>query len=208
MFVITADQVDSRHRADLAPATVADLDARWHDRLVLPVDRTAGDEIQLMPIDGTAMIEIVLHLSRDEAWSVGGGIGAVTAPLPANTREATGPAFVDARDAVDAAKKRETRFALRGAGTELESLVDLVLLLRARRSTAGWQLYDLMVEGMTQTDAATRLGITPQAASKRARAANIKAEFAATATLADLLDSANRTAPAPTTINTTPEVAS
>lgn len=206
MFVITADQVDSRHRADLAPATVADLDARWQDRLVLPVDRTAGDEIQLMPIDGTAMIEIVLHLSRDEAWSVGGGIGSVTEPLPANTREATGPAFVDARDAVDAAKKRETRFALRGAGAELESLVDLVLMLRARRSIAGWQLYDLMVEGMTQTDAATRLGITPQAASKRARAANIRAEFAATATLGDLLDSANRTAP--TTINTTPEVAS
>jgi len=188
MFVITADQVDSRHRLDIASTAVSELNERWRPRLVLPVDRTAGDEIQLMPVDGATMLEIVLHLTRTDAWSVGCAIGAVATPLPENTREATGPAFIDARDAVDAAKKRDTRFALRGPGAELEPLIDLVLLLRGRRSPEGWELYDRLVDGMTQTDAAAALGITPQAASKRTRAASIRAELAATVTLASLLD--------------------
>jgi len=198
MFVITADQVDSRHRLDLASAAVLELNERWRPRLLLPVDRTAGDEIQLMPVDGATMLEIVLHLTRSAAWSVGCAIGAVTTPLPENTREASGPAFIDARDAVDAAKKRDTRFAFRGPGTELEPLIDLVLLLRARRSPAGWELYDRLVDGMTQTDAAAALGITPQAASKRTRAASIRAELAATVTLAALLDGVNDTETAAT----------
>jgi len=204
MFVITADQIDSRHRADLASAAALEVNERWHPRLVLPVDRTAGDEIQLMPTDGTTMLEIVLHLTRTDAWSVGCAIGSVTTPLPENTREASGPAFIDARDAVEAAKKRDTRFALRGPGAELEPLIDLVLLLRARRSPEGWELYDRLVDGMTQTDAAAALGITPQAASKRTRAASIRAELAATVTLAALLDGVNDAE----TIATTTEVAS
>ncbi|MBK4347642.1 DNA-binding protein [Lacisediminihabitans changchengi] len=193
MFVITADQVDSRHRDDIAAATVSEVNDRWGSRLVLSVDRTAGDEIQLMPVDGSTMLEIALHLTRDGAWSVGCAIGDVVFPLPHNTREATGQAFVDARDAVEAAKKRDTRFALRGPGTDLEPLIDLVLLLRARRSAEGWELYDRLVGGMTQSEAATALGITPQAASKRARAASIRPELAATTALAALLDAVEST---------------
>lgn len=204
MFVITADQVDSRHRADIASEAMLEITAGWRDRLVLPVDRTAGDEIQLMPVDGAAALEIVLHLTRRDAWSVGLALGSVLTPLPQNTREATGPAFIDARDAVEAAKKRDTRFALRGPGAELEPLIDLVLLLRARRSAEGWELYDRLIDGMTQTDAAAALGITPQAASKRTRAASIRAELAATVTLASLLDGVNDAETDPTT----PEVAS
>jgi transcriptional regulator with XRE-family HTH domain len=71
--------------------------------------------------------------------------------------------------------------------------VDLVLILRARRSAQGWELYDLLeAEGITQADAAARLGITPQAASKRAQAAQLRAERAAIGPLSQLFDELDR----------------
>jgi hypothetical protein len=70
-------------------------------------------------------------------------------------------------------------------------LVDLLLLLRSRRTREGWELFDLVAAGMTQADAAAELRITPQAASKRARAAGIRTELAAMPVLADLLASSD-----------------
>ncbi|WP_394768162.1 DNA-binding protein [Lacisediminihabitans sp.] len=193
MFVITADQVDSRNRPDIAEATIRELTAALRDGLLLPVDRTAGDEIQMLVGDARHALAAILSLSRDGQWSVGCGVGDVSTPLPANAREAGGPAFVAARAAVNDAKKRDTRFALRGThdgavdAGDAEALVDLLLHLRGRRSPEGWEIYDLMSTGSTQADAAKRLGITPQAASKRARAAAIRAELAAVAPLERVL---------------------
>jgi hypothetical protein len=185
MYVITADQVDSRHRDDIVDDEIGTLTARWASAFVLPVDRTAGDELQLMVRRGSDALAVILDLTRNGDWSVGCGIGSVTTPLPRHTREANGPAFIAARDAVESAKKRDTRFALRGeapadsAAADLEPVIDLLLFTRSRRSREGWELYDLMLPGRTQAEAAQILGITPQAASKRARAAAIRAEFAA-----------------------------
>lgn len=197
MFVITADQVDSRHRADIVDAVIARITERWGAVLPLPVDRTAGDEIQLMVRSGDDALAIVLELTRRGEWSVGSGFGTIATPLPANTREANGAAFVAARAAVDSAKRRDTRFALRGPdgdetlAADLEAIVDLVLAIRARRSEQGWQLYDLMSPGRTQAQAAHELGITPQAASKRARAATIRMELAAVPAIGRMLAAAD-----------------
>jgi hypothetical protein len=197
MFVITADQVDSRNRPDIAEATIRELTVALRDGLLLPVDRTAGDEIQMLVRDAHHALAAILSLSRDGQWSVGCGVGGVSTPLPANAREAGGPAFVAARATVNDAKKRDTRFALRGSrdvavgAGDAEALVDLLLHLRGRRSPEGWEIYDLMSAGSTQADAAKRLGITPQAASKRARAAAIRAELAAVAPLERVLSAAD-----------------
>jgi hypothetical protein len=197
VFVITADQVDSRHRADIVDPTIERITAGWGKALLLPVDRTAGDELQLIVAGGDPALEIVLELTRRGEWSVGCGIGEVATPLPKNTREAAGSAFIAARTAVEAAKKRESRFALRAEGeraaaaTDLESVVDLLLLTRARRSRQGWELYDIMGTEITQAEAAQRLGITQQAASKRARAAAIRAEQAAVPAIGRMLTAAN-----------------
>ena len=69
----------------------------------------------------------------------------------------------------------------------VEAIVDLLLLLRARRTDEGWELHDLLQQGLTQAQSAARLGITPQAASARALAADLKAEFAATPAVARLI---------------------
>ena len=183
MFAITADQVDSRRRPDIAAETMRSLEVMLGAGLVLPVDRTAGDEIQmLVAAPGTALTAI-LALTRHGQWSVGCGIGSVNLPLPANAREAGGDAFVAARAAVNEAKKRDTRFALRSTAAtdaaDAEAFVDLLLQLRARRSAEGWEMCDLLLAGNSQAEAAKLLGITPQAASKRARAAALRVEFAA-----------------------------
>jgi hypothetical protein len=157
---------------------------------VLPIERSAGDEIQLVTASPASAIDMVLHLTRTARWSAGLGVGEVS--LAANARESTGPAFVAARRAVDRAKKRPTHFALESEpdaplATHLESLVDLLLLLRQRRTKPGWQLHDLLADGRTQLDAARALGVTPQSVSERAITAGLRAEETATVALATML---------------------
>jgi hypothetical protein len=192
MFVITADQVDSRSTLDRVAAMIEDLNT-GDVQPVLPADRTAGDELQLLVADAADALTIILQLTRTGQWSVGCGAGAVNTPLPGNIREATGPAFIAARRAVDRAKKRPTRFALETepATTQAadgEALVDLLLALRARRTAEGWELHDLL-EGttLTQADAAARLGISPQAVSLRAKAGELRTEQAARGPLTRML---------------------
>jgi len=198
VFIITADQIDSTHRADLAGDAVSHFNANYRSALVLPVDRNAGDEIQAMVDAPEAALALILELTRTEQWSVGCGIGDVRSPLPANTREAAGAGFVAARQAVDRAKRSPTRFALRVdadqplAEADIAPILDLVLFVRSRRTDEGWELYDLLADGMTQSEAASRLGISPQAASQRARAAGIRTELAAHPAIARLLGEANR----------------
>ena len=201
MIVITADQVDSRSTADLATDTLSMLNSDFAHGLLLSADRTAGDEIQLLVRDGRTAIDVVLALTRAGRWSVGLGVGTVREPLGSSIRESTGDAFVAARSAVDRAKKKATRFAAaaeprRTDAHDLEALVDLLLILRARRSEQGWEIHDLVTRGLTQADAASAIGITPQSASKRARAAELRAEDAAIDPLSRLVDTLDSPYPA------------
>ncbi len=190
MFALTADQVDSRHGRDRAGDALRIIAATAGDRLVLPADRTAGDEVQALTTDAATAIGIVLALLRTGQWSVGLGIGAVREPLPDVTRAVGGDAFVAARGAVERAKKQPTRFAAGGADGAtglVQPLVDLLLATRERRTVEGWELFDLLESGMTQAAAAQRLGVSPQAVSNRAQAAGIRLDAAARPALATLL---------------------
>ncbi|MEJ3404963.1 DNA-binding protein [Rathayibacter sp. YIM 133350] len=178
MFVVTADQVDSRHDVDRAAAVVERLESAHRGALALPVDQTAGDEVQLVTAEAETALASVLDLTRSGRWSVGLGVGSVRTPLPDAARKATGDAFIAARDAVDAAKRDESRFALRTRRTPetivtaelVEPLLRMLLVARRRRSDQGWEVSDLMRSGHTQKEAAGILGITPAAVSQRLRA--------------------------------------
>jgi hypothetical protein len=205
VIVITADQIDSRSTADAAGEAIEYVNGRFADHLALAADRTAGDEIQVLVDTGRAALDIALALTRSGRWSVGIGIGTVREPLGHGIRESTGDAFISARTAVERAKKKTTRFAVAcsakpAEASDIEALVDLLLILRARRSGQGWEMRDLISRGLTQADAATELGITPQSASKRARTADLRAEDAAIGPLARIVDAldAGFSRPAPT----------
>ena len=191
MFIITADQVDSRHLDDRAGPTARALNERYGDRLALPVDRNAGDEIQALVSDAATALALIADLTRTGEWSVGCGVGGVRTPLPAHTREASGPGFIAARTAVERAKNTPLRFALDGEppteASGAEALIELLLLIRSRRTPEGWELFDLVASGLTQAAAAKALDISPQAASQRARAAGIRTELAAIPALTAVL---------------------
>ncbi|AYG04570.1 DNA-binding protein [Gryllotalpicola protaetiae] len=200
MFVITADQIDSRRSADLVSAELERINGEHAAGLALPADRTAGDELQALTDDAATALALALQLTRTRSFHVGIGVGPVRSPLPAATREASGPAFFAARDAATRAKKSGIRLAIHSqsqpqAGStradDAESLLALLLIVRERRSDAGWELFDLLAAGRTQAEAAARLGISAPAASARAKAANIKAELAALPGLTRLLEQAD-----------------
>jgi hypothetical protein len=197
MFVITADQVDSRNSADLVEPALAAVAHRVGPLLASPPTRTVGDELQAVTDDPAAAVEVILLLDRLGHWSIGCGVGPVDLPLPADTRAATGAAFIEARAAVEAAKRHSPRFALRVdhrsplRTPDVEPLIDLLLALRSRRTEEGWQVYDLMAEGTSQQHVAEVLSISPQAVSQRARTAQIRVELAARPALVRLLAQAD-----------------
>jgi len=192
MFVLTVDQVDSRHNDDRVAGVLETGRSRWGASLRLGPDRTAGDEFQALFDAADAALGASLELLRTGEWTVGLGVGPVALPLPATTREATGSAFIAARTAITAAKRAPHRFAVSAEGAEpaadaFGALVDLVLEVRSRRSTEGWEVSDLLSGGMTQARIAERLHISPQAVSLRVRAAGARLEQRAMPALVDLL---------------------
>jgi hypothetical protein len=201
MFVITADQRDSRHDADRVDDVISRLLAERADDLVLRPERTAGDEFQCVLDDAHAVVPLVLALHRSAHWSIGLGIGSVERPLPRTIRAATGQAFFAARRAVESAKGRPARFSLdpdavRGSFPSIadaQGLFDPLLHLRDARSDAGWEIIDLLASGRTQKEAAAQLSVTPQAVSLRVRAASARVDEPAVDALVRLLTVVDRT---------------
>ncbi|GGK89979.1 hypothetical protein JOE58_000752 [Curtobacterium luteum] len=198
MFVITADQVDSRAGSDRVEAALRSVRDVLGDAAALPPDRTAGDEFQVLVAEPGAAVDVVRTLTRQGGWSIGVGIGPVERPLPTTTRAATGPAFYAARDAVERAKAVPERFALEVAPglarttAEVEPLVAQTVRSLARRSREGWELADLLDRGYSRTEAAARLDITPQAVAKRYASADLRSDAPVRGALASLLGSADR----------------
>lgn len=196
MFVITADQVGSRRDSDRTGTLMNAIADSHAGELLLPPDQTAGDEIQLVTSSAATALTIVLDTTRTGRWSVGLGIGDIRMPLPDAARKATGPAFIAAREAVDAAKRADGRFALRAVevspalvtADEAEALVRLLVLLRERRSDLGWEVVDLMNAGHLQKDVAGLLGISAAAVSARLKAAMWRVERDARPALVRLLE--------------------
>jgi len=197
MFVIIADQIGSSTDEDRVAGALTELGARFGADYPLVPERTAGDELQALTPSARAALETALHLLRTRHWRVGLGIGDVRTPLPTSIREAAGSGLTAARAAIETADRRPTRFAIQAdaprtrPADRLQPLIDLLLAGRERWSDQSWELHDLLAEGGTQADAAERLRITPQAVSKRARAANLRIDADARAALVHFLSEAD-----------------
>lgn len=192
MFVITADQLGSRTHDDLVPQALSRIAQLGGSALLLEPARTAGDEVQALLDDADATLAIALDLTRAGAWHVGLGVGSAEQPLPDDVRAGRGSAFVGAREAVERAKRSPARLAASDADSE--ALLRLLIDLRDRRSEEGWEVYDLLADGLTQSDAAKRLGISAGAVSRRATAAGLRVEEAAIPALARVLGAADERA--------------
>jgi hypothetical protein len=172
-FVLTVDQRASRRGPDRVAEAVRLLNGTVPT--VLAFERTAGDEFQGVLAEPDVVVDVVLRLVRMGGWSIGVGAGPVQTPLPPSTRAATGPAFLNARRAVDAAKQRPSRLAVRGVSPpdagDAQGVLSALALLVERRSDQAWEAIALVAEGRTQAEAATALGISRQAVGQRLAAA-------------------------------------
>jgi Winged helix-turn-helix DNA-binding len=191
MFVMTMDQRGSSSGPDRVADLVDGLNAEGTDRgIVRPFQRTAGDEVQGLLDRADAVVGIALSAARSGHWSVGIGVGPVREPMPRETRAGAGPAFENAREAVERAKHSPGRVAVSAppsvsrpaeAGVQagggdraglleaVEASLQLLAELEYRRSDEGQDAGRLMDAGLTQREAAERLGITQQAVSSRLR---------------------------------------
>lgn len=138
---------------------------------VLGFERTAGDEFQGVLAEPDEVVEVVLRLVRSGDWSIGVGAGPVQTPLPPSTRAGAGAAFLSARRAVDAAKRRPARLAVRGAvpadAADAQAVLTALAVVVERRSEQAWAAIELVGAGRTQADAAAELGISRQAVGQR-----------------------------------------
>ena len=173
VIVLTVDQRGSRSTPDLvadAVAALADLPLR------LPFERTVGDEFQGVLDQPSALPRAVERLLRVGAWHIGLGIGDVDEPVPATARAGRGPAYVHARNAVTAAKNSPWHLRVSGdddTGRDLESVLWLWAAVLDRRTDKGWEVTDLVDQGLSYDEAGKRLGISQSAVSQRAQAAGL-----------------------------------
>jgi hypothetical protein len=168
-YVLTVDQRASRRGPDRVPDVLSTLNGSVST--VLAFERTAGDEFQGVLDEPDDVVGVVVRLIRLGGWSIGVGAGPVQTPLPASTRAGTGPAFLCARRAVDAAKQRPTRLAVRGAvpadAGDAQAVLTALAVVVDRRSDQAWEAIALVEDGRTQAEAATGLGISRQAVGQR-----------------------------------------
>jgi hypothetical protein len=181
MFVLTIDQIGSRHTGDRVSELLDHLvTAQGSERLVRPFDRTVGDEVQAVAGDAQLTVDLALAVLRLGEWSVGIGAGPVDEPLPSEARAGSGPAFLHARTAVERAKSRlrPVPIAVEAAqpdrARECEAVLTVVGAIMSRRTPAGWAVIDALTASgsrPSQDELARRLGITQQAVSQRLRTA-------------------------------------
>jgi hypothetical protein len=170
-YVLTVDQRASRRSADRVAGVLDRLHRAGAVQPLLGFERTAGDEFQGVLAGAEDAVAVVLDLVREGGWSIGVGAGPVQTPLPQSTRAGAGPAFVAARRAVEAAKSRPTRVAVRGAvpadAADAQAVLTALTVLLERRSPAAWEAIGLVAAGRTQAQAAAELGVSRQAVGQR-----------------------------------------
>ena len=177
--VLTVDQRGSRASTDAVPALLEVLaDTALPSAPLLSFQRTVGDEVQGVVDDPATLVEVVGRALRLEAWNIGIGIGDIEGPLPSETRAGRGPAYVHAREAVTRAKSAAHHLVVVGAagdaGAEhLETVLGRWAGLLERRTARGWEVHDLLAEGLSYSAVGQRLGISQSAVSQRAQAAGI-----------------------------------
>ncbi|MDO5617737.1 transcriptional regulator [Kocuria sp.] len=199
-YVVTADRRDSRSHP-------GKLDMSGHRELlqdqalgaVLDWQVASGDELQALYTDPEQALHAVLMLVDAQDWHVGVGVGPVDTPLPPTVSEATGPAFVSARVAVDFAKAAPGHTCVQGSDTtpsagQADAVLGLLATVRRRRTETSRAAADLADRGYTQLAIAQELGITQPSVSRRLSTAMWQEEKAVREVLVDLLHRADQEA--------------
>lgn len=199
MYVVTIDQRGSRVAEDLVPGLLETLAGV---PCMAAFERTAGDEVQGLLTDPAAVRSALLVALRGGEWHCGVGAGEVDDDSYASgTRAGRGPAYLAARDAVEAAKGLSSSVAVRvpaaagedaaGWAADCEAVWALTAPLVLDRTEAQWRVVDAVDRSPTQAAAAHELDITPASVNGALRLSRIREERAAYPALDRLLAGAH-----------------
>lgn len=195
MYVITADQKKSRKTGeDAVPRALRIL---AHVRTVLPFERTVGDEIQGVVADANEALKAIKLLANLGQWHCGLGIGEAEIAGITSTTEGTGKAFINARKAVERAKKNPYGFALHtGKNSEiassLQALIRTKCMLITQRTERQKQIIALREAAPSATAVAEETGVSKAAVSKVLKASNWELESGTDTLTIRLLEGLNR----------------
>jgi hypothetical protein len=180
-IVVTLDQRGSRETEDRVRQWSSRLNHAYGDRLHRPFVRSAGDELQGVIGAADVLAGIVAESVEDRGWWLGVGVGPVDR-FGETARDSQGPAFWNARKAVEQAKTRahpqpvavvgEPREDASALGDALSALAFLTL----RRTPEQRESVQLLHRGMKNKDIAAHLEVTPAAISQRLRGAGAEEE--------------------------------
>lgn len=181
-IVILLDQRGSRSRKDLVTKWSERLNERFATRLILPFTRTSGDEMQAVP-DAGCLGAIARETLTGGEWWIGIGIGTTETPLPADTREGRGPAFWNARKAIEEAKagRRSRPVAVAGGdeiGLRLTQCLDSLAFIINRRTEAQQVAAESFFRTGSIQGVAADLKMSVQGARKNVLAAGCEEEKA------------------------------
>lgn len=196
MYVLTIDQRHSRDAEDRVPGL---LDALSEIPGVSGFERTAGDEVQGLLDDPAAVRAALLVALRQGDWHCGVGVGDVDDDTyVTGTRAGRGPAYLAAREAVEAAKSLTGSVAIRVPAkasdaaaqwaADCEAIWALAAPLILARTEAQWRAVDAVDRSPTQAAAADELGITPTSVAGSLKLSRIREERAAYPALDRLLE--------------------
>lgn len=135
---------------------------------------TLGDEFQGLLYSAAVIPDLLWQIEEgfsERKLRVGIGLGTLDTPLQKYAINIDGPTLHLARAAIDAAKKSKALGGVfRGFG-ELDEVLNgfagLLWFQRSRWTPSQRRIVDFLRQGMTQTEAAKKLGITKQVVSKQ-----------------------------------------
>jgi len=188
-LVMLLDQMGSRTRGDRVGEFRGALNRRFGDLLEVPFTRTTGDEMQAV-LGPDSLGGVAREALTDRGWWIGIGTGEIERPLPDDAREGRGPAFWNARKAIERAKGRRRARPLAvidpgdpdGRIEQCLSALAFVINRRTPSQRAAASAYAESEGDMAET--AARLGMSVQGARKNVLAAGCDEE----AELVSLLD--------------------
>lgn len=183
MFVVTMDQKDSRHDTDRVPDLLTRLDSL---ETVGGFARTVGDEVQGALANAGQVVRAVRIGLWSGRWHIGIGCGrAESTDVFADDdamRSARSPAFIRAREAVEASKKYTVSVAVVGADAELagdtQAVLQLIGVIIDSRTDAQREVVELAGEGLSGQEIAKQLGISEASVSRRRSLSRISEEEA------------------------------
>lgn len=193
-IVITLDQRGSRREPDRVSGMQRDL-----NRLVRPAlrfVRTAGDEMQGVVLTGDDLAAVVARCLEDGGWWIGIGIGTVETSSGRTAREGRGPAFWNAREALQRAHKRRGGtpgpVAVIGelpvAAENLEAALSALAFIVMRRTARQREAVALARKTRGLRAIAGRLGVSVSAVSQLLRTAGFEEQRRVEALAARLAD--------------------